>query len=163
MIRKLSVDDIWRIQKVAHKTWPVAFRDILSDKQLYYMLDLMYSTTALKKRMIDESDFYGCFEGLECIGFLSLSEYQESRSKYLKINKLYVLPNQQGKSFGKKLFNKAIAIAKDKGYSYLRLNVNRFNKSLGFYEKLGMKNIQTIDIDIGEGHLMEDYIMQLEL
>lgn len=163
MIRKLSTEDIWRIQKIAHNTWPSTFKNILSEKQLYYMLDLMYSSRELEKRMNSVSQFYGYFEEDDCHGFLAVSEFSKVAHPYLKINKLYVLPNQQGKSLGKALFNKAIDLTKNKRYSFLRLNVNRFNRSIGFYEKLGMVNIETIDIDIGNGYLMEDFVMQLEV
>jgi hypothetical protein len=41
--------------------------------------------------------------------------------------------------------------------------VNRYNKAKGFYEKLGFKVIGKEDIDIGNGYLMNDYVMQLEI
>ena len=40
------------------------------------------------------------------------------------------------------------------------LNVNRFNKALSFYERMGFKVIDEVNIEIGNGYLMEDYVME---
>jgi diamine N-acetyltransferase len=46
------------------------------------------------------------------------------------------------------------------GATRLRLNVNRFNKAVGFYENFGFRVIGQEDIDIGQGYFMNDYIME---
>ena len=43
------------------------------------------------------------------------------------------------------------------------LNVNRFNKALSFYERMGFKVIDEVNIEIGNGYLMEDYVMEKQL
>ena len=45
----------------------------------------------------------------------------------------------------------------------LSLNVNRFNSALTFYEKIGFKIIDEVNVDIGNGYFMEDYIMEKQL
>jgi hypothetical protein len=45
----------------------------------------------------------------------------------------------------------------------LRLNVNRFNNAQFFYQKKGFQIVETIDIPIGEGYWMEDFIMEKKL
>jgi len=41
----------------------------------------------------------------------------------------------------------------------LLLNVNRQNKARFFYEKLGFKIAYSEDIEIGNGYLMNDFVM----
>jgi hypothetical protein len=41
--------------------------------------------------------------------------------------------------------------------------VNRYNKAKDFYEKAGFKIIETVDIEIGNGFYMNDYVMELPL
>ena len=53
----------------------------------------------------------------------------------------YVLPEQQGKGYGRKLLNQAMDVAFDLDLKSLHLNVNRFNKSVKFYEHVGFKTI----------------------
>ena len=52
---------------------------------------------------------------------------------------------------------------KRKGRDRFTLNVNRYNKALYFYEKHGFTIAQEVDIEIGEGYFMNDYIMKLSL
>lgn len=45
----------------------------------------------------------------------------------------------------------------------LLLNVNRFNKAVEFYKAIGFNILFEENIEIGNGYLMEDYVMKLEL
>ena len=51
----------------------------------------------------------------------------------------------------------------DGGGRKLQLTVNRNNKSLSFYQKLGFKIIGEQNLDIGSGYFMDDYIMEREI
>ena len=54
-------------------------------------------------------------------------------------------------------------LAKENNSSYFILNVNRYNKATDFYIKLGFEISYEEDIDIGNGFLMEDYVMKKRL
>ncbi len=159
MIYFLEEKDIWKIQKVAHTTWPLAFDGILKDAQLYYMLDLMYTTASLQKQLKEGHLFYSYEEDGVVMGFVGIKIYDS----YLKIHKIYIIPDFQGKSIGKKLINHVIEIAKTNNLESISLNVNRYNKAVTFYEHLGFVTELVEDIDIGNGYLMEDYRMRLTL
>lgn len=77
-----------------------------------------------------------------------------------KIHKIYVLPNTQGKGIGKLLIDEVLKIAKQKKQSSLTLNVNRDNRAIQFYKHLDFKIVGEENIPIGNGFLMEDYIME---
>ncbi len=53
--------------------------------------------------------------------------------------------------------------ARAAGQPHLLLNVNRCNKARNFYEARGFQVIAEEDIDIGNGYLMNDYLMQKDL
>ena len=95
-------------------------------------------------------------------GFLGV-EPNYPDADFLRIHKLYVLPDQHGKGLGRVLLNQAIDVAFDIGLHTLHLNVNRFNKAVQFYEHCGFEITGEEDIDIGKDYLMEDYIMQLPI
>ena len=71
-----------------------------------------------------------------------------------------ILPASQGKGVGAALINSIGEIAIENKNESLLLNVNRYNKAVGFYEKVGFKVVGNEDIDIGDGFLMEDFIME---
>lgn len=43
------------------------------------------------------------------------------------------------------------------------LNVNRNNRALHFYERMGMRKLREGDFPIGDGYYMNDYIMGLDI
>ena len=45
----------------------------------------------------------------------------------------------------------------------MELNVNRGNKALLFYERMGMRKLREGDFPIGNGYYMNDYIMGLDI
>ena len=97
----------------------------------------------------------------EAIGYASF-ELNFQNSNKTKIHKIYILPTIQGMGMGKIVMNYIKKIAEENFNLGLILNVNRYNKALFFYEKYGFKNLKTVDIEIGNGYLMQDYCLELE-
>ena len=159
------------IRELAYKIWPSTYGEILSNDQLNYMLDLIYSIDALKKQINNNHVFLLIKENEKYIGFASyeinyiekneISIHNNLSINKTKIQKLYVLPEIQGKGIGNFLINyiKKIAIANNN--SAIVLNVNKYNKAKDFYLKKGFEIISTIKIDIGNGYIMDDFIMEL--
>ena len=51
--------------------------------------------------------------------------------------------------------------AEQLGYSSISLTVNKYNEaSIKAYEKMGFKKVKDIVIDIGNGFVMDDYLME---
>jgi ribosomal protein S18 acetylase RimI-like enzyme len=55
------------------------------------------------------------------------------------------------------------AFARAAGQQKLRLDVNYQNRAIGFYEKLGFEKTGRCNTDIGNGYLMEDWMMEMPL
>jgi ribosomal protein S18 acetylase RimI-like enzyme len=64
---------------------------------------------------------------------------------------------------GKKLIEFVKKIANQSDMEGLLLNVNRFNKAVDFYKAIGFRVLYEENIDIGNGYLMEDFVMKLDL
>ena len=73
------------------------------------------------------------------------------------------MPQAQGKGIGALMLDKITGIALQNGNTIVQLNVNRYNKAVKFYEKAGFVKTGEEDINIGNGYLMEDYIMEKKL
>ncbi|MES2588406.1 MAG: GNAT family N-acetyltransferase [Bacteroidota bacterium] len=159
MIEKIDLSKIHIVREIAQITWPVAFGEILSKEQLAYMMNMMYSVEVLEKQLNEGHEFYLFYENEFPLGFMGL-ELNYKKSNQVKIHKLYILPENQGKGIGEKLIDFASNRCKEENLEILTLNVNRFNKALTFYEKLGFKNVKSEDIEIGNGYLMEDFVME---
>jgi diamine N-acetyltransferase len=151
------------IQAIAHETWYPTFGEILSREQIKYMLDMMYSIQSITEQVSKKGHvFLLAKEGEDSLGYASYQfDYQGTNKT--KLHKIYILPTAQGKGVGKLLMNEVVKIAKLHGSSVLSLNVNRNNKAVDFYEKIGFEKAGTEDIDIGNGFLMEDFIMEKKI
>ncbi|MBX2933971.1 MAG: GNAT family N-acetyltransferase [Ferruginibacter sp.] len=160
-ILNAGINDIPLIRRLTLSIWPQTYSNIISRQQIEYMLDMMYSPASLQKQMEEEGcTFILVYDDKEAVGFAS---YNEIKPGTWKLNKIYILPSQQGKGTGRFIINYIVTQVKNKGGSYLQLQVNRYNKAALFYEKLGFKIIETADFDIGNGYFMNDYVMQLSL
>ncbi|WP_125722938.1 GNAT family N-acetyltransferase [Flavobacterium ustbae] len=158
-ITEASLNDIAKIQEIANITWPITYGEILTAEQLEYMLDLIYSDEALSKQIQNKEQlFYLISDANSVIGFIGI-EHNYKNEAITKIHKIYLLPETQGKGYGKIVFEEIQKMALENNSSALLLNVNRFNTALNFYKKLGFEIKETVDIEIGNGFLMEDYVM----
>ncbi|MEO6837877.1 MAG: GNAT family N-acetyltransferase [Ginsengibacter sp.] len=161
-IRKAEKDDLFTVHNLAHEIWPFAYGEILGINQLDYMLDKIYCLPSLEHQYnILKHHFILVLDNEIPVGFASFSP-QENPAIY-HLNKIYLLPSQQGKNIGKKIINYVCEEVKKAGGRSLQLNVNRYNKALHFYEKQGFKIIGNEDIDIGNGYFMNDYVMEMVL
>lgn len=150
------------VREIAQITWPITYREILSSEQLDYMFEWMYNLETLQNQVEEGQLFYVLKENGRPLGFIGMELLTPEKNE-IKIQKIYVLPYNQGKGVGRKLIEKAIEIAQESGIENVILNVNRFNKAVSFYQKIGFKITSEVNIDIGKGYLMEDYIMTLKL
>lgn len=161
-ISQASIQDIPKIQEIAQNTWPETYGAILSKAQFDYMMNMMYSDDALQQQFENKHLFYLAFENDSCLGFASC-ENNYLTNKQTRIHKIYILPTAQGKGVGKMLIEKVKELAKESQSVAISLNVNRYNKALGFYKKTGFELIGEEDVEIGNGYLMEDYILELKI
>lgn len=159
LLRKGKEEDIPVIQEIAEKTWPEAYGGIISVEQIDYMLKKMYNKGELLSQFQQGYTFLMADQGGKDLGFAVFS-ILDSTLRIFKLHKLYVLPEAHGKGVGKLLINEVVNLARKAGGESLELNVNRDNKATAFYERAGFTVKETIDLDIGNGFLMNDYVMQ---
>lgn len=163
MIRIATLDDIPVIQEIAYQTWPSTYGSIISEEQIRYMLDMMYSTDSLVQQMSKGHQFF-LSESEEkenaVMGFASVSDENNS---VFKLNKLYVLPSAHKTGTGKALLNAVKEYAKQQGGKELILQVNKQNTAIAFYKSQGL-TIQSENVfELDHGFVMDDYVMGISL
>ncbi len=158
-IRTADVEDIPAIRAIALATWPVAYGDILSPRQLAYMLDLMYSTMTLRRQMDEGHRFLVAEDNDRVLGFAGM-EHHLRGGRHTRLHKLYVLPEAQGTGSGRKLLSEVEKAARVAGDDVVELNVNKFNPALTFYLHHGYVQVRAEVIDIGEGFVMDDFVLE---
>ena len=157
-VEKVGPEAIPAIKNLANIIWPATYLEIITAQQVDYMMELMYSSSSLQKQMEKGHQFIVAYEDKTPVAFAAYSP-KENTPGVFHLHKIYILPNKQGKGIGKTLMayiKNDIAPAVT-----LQLNVNRQNKALQFYQRLGFKIISQEDFDIGNGFYMNDYVLEL--
>ena len=69
--KKASKNDIPLIQNLAEKSWKSAYSEILSEQQIEYMLNEMYSATEISNHLQNPNYYYYLiFDHETVVGFL---------------------------------------------------------------------------------------------
>jgi len=161
-IRDAGLVDLANIQDLAEKTWWPTYSSILSPEQIRFMLEAIYSSEAMEKVIRDGTQqFILLSDEHRNQGFAAYGARKENPSIY-KLHKIYILPENQGKGYGRLLIDEVCSRIKAKGFYTLDLNVNRYNPAKAFYEKIGFKVIYEENVPIGP-YWMNDYVMRLNL
>jgi ribosomal protein S18 acetylase RimI-like enzyme len=165
-IRKAQRHELNILEKLARAIWPSTYSDIISAAQIEFMLSWMYAEQTLQAQFDQGHEFYILSSQNSDLGFLALEwipSAKDLEQQTLKINKLYILSQQQNKGFGKALIQKAIQRASETSVAEINLQVNKANKAKDFYAHLGFQIKEEAVFDIGNGFVMDDYIMSYKL
>lgn len=160
-IRTAQPSDVSTIQSIAYAAWRPTYGAILSEEQSQFMLDWMYSTETLTKSFTDQTVFLLAYDDQKtAVGFAA---FELKENQLVKLHKIYFLPDQQGRGYGRQLLEEVFRQALQRGGHFLELNVNRSNSARQFYERLGFEFSREEDNYIGRGYWMNDYVLRKEL
>ncbi len=162
LLRNAKDTDMPTVAALAESIWPHTYSDYISKEQLHYMLDLMYNQGELLSQLKKGYVFLMASEEDKDVGFACYSIIDRTINAY-KLHKIYILPEMHGKGVGKILMNEVVNLVKRNNGKTLELNVNKNNKAKDFYLKIGFKIKESVTLDIGNGFVMDDYIMELSL
>lgn len=159
--QEIQLAEIPELAKLTSKIWHEYWTCILSKEQIDYMVEKFQSENAIHNQYENENyTYYYINEDGKNIGYFGLSEKKD----YLFLSKLYISKNYRHKGIGTKAFEKIKEIAKEKNYKSIQLTVNKYNKNtIAAYNKWGFHTIDSVVTDIGNGFVMDDYIMEYKL
>ena len=161
-IFKANIHHIPSIISIAKVTWNATYQKIISQAQIDYMLQLFYNEeTLLEQINHPQHHFWVLTHQHKLIGYAQCIE-DENDTRVLKLSKLYVSPDTQQKGAGKLLMFYIETSCHTLNKSILTLNVNRHNTAKIFYEKMGFKVVEKVDIPLGNFWL-NDYVMQKKI
>jgi|ERR1041385_8143952 ribosomal protein S18 acetylase RimI-like enzyme len=162
-IREASNADIPLIQQLAHQVWYITYGPLQPKEKVDYLYDLMYSTSSLTQQM--EEKHHRFLLAKDVTGYLGYASYElnSNHQRKTKIHKIYVMPNAQGKGVGKELVTMIEGIASSQDNTVISLNVFRQNPAINFYQKIGFSQTGEEKIDVGNGFVMDDFVMEKNL
>lgn len=146
----------------AEKIWNEYFISIITKEQIDYMVEKFQSYEAIKQAIEEEQyTYFLAYEQGKLIGYCGVRPCKDQR---LFLSKLYLDKENRGKGYASVLLNQAIDFAKEQKLAAIYLTCNKYNThSLQVYEKKGFYQTDAVQTDIGNGFIMDDYILQLDL
>ncbi len=159
-IRNATEHDIPLIRELCLQVWPQTYAPILPQAQIDFMLEWMYSPASLQQQLQNGVNYLLCYDDEKPAGFAAWVEHGNGK---FKLEKLYVLPAWHGKGAGKFIIACIVDLITPRGAHSLQLQVNKHNAAKSFYEKLGFFVEKAAVFDIGNGYVMDDYVMELSL
>ena len=143
------------LSELARAIWCTWYPAIISQEQIDYMLEKMYSAASLTEQMLEKHHhFHLCYAGEALIGYASVST-TDGKSYFL--HKFYVDTEQHQRGVGKQLLAYLEATYTPE---VIRLTVNRKNfVAINFYFRNGFVIESVEDFAIGNGFEMNDFVM----
>ncbi|CAD7801050.1 hypothetical protein CHRY9390_00721 [Chryseobacterium aquaeductus] len=161
---KATEKDIPLIQDLAKRSWENAYAEILSKEQMEYMLTTMYSKSEISEHLRNPNyHYFLIFDEISNSynGFLGYENHYEKNTT--KLHRIYLVPESKGKGLGKKTLTFLNEKVKENGDNRIILNVNKYNSAKNFYESQGYTIYGEGVFDIGNGFVMDDYLMEIML
>lgn len=160
LIRTMTEVDFGTVQRLAHEIWNAHYITIISQAQIDYMLRGRFTPENLR-HYIDADDRW--FDVLELDGeIVGYCSYAISRGEpsEMKLEQLYLLPACHGRGLGSTMLRHVETRARATGCKTLMLTVNKHNESaIRVYRRSGFQVREEVVMDIGNGFVMDDFVM----
>ncbi len=146
---------------LAEEIWNQHFVPIIGKAQVDYMVEKFQSYPALKKQI--EEDGYEYFQ-IHCLhmpaGYIGI----HAEDKALFLSKLYIKKDFRGRHLATEALHFLVRLCRERNLKKIWLTCNKYNSNtLAVYEHLGFKITDAQTADIGNGFVMDDYILTYEL
>lgn len=150
--------DVKILAALADEIWRQHFTPIIGEGQVAYMLDKFQDAEAMAAQMADGYIYIILYVDGVASGYCACRREEER----LFLSKLYVRQSCRGKGLGRRLFDEACACGG--GLRAVYLTVNKHNDhTIAAYKKMGFVVVDSVVNDIGNGYVMDDYIMEMPL
>ena len=157
-----SSQDIKTVAQLAHDIWTQHYVPIIGKDQVDYMLDKFQDAEAIKHQIETGYEYFLIYHEEIPSGYLAL--VPDVNEKRMMISKIYVDSRFRGLNLGSKFLDFSIEKARNGTFNSIWLTVNKNNtKSIEWYQSKGFSIKENIEIDIGNGFVMDDYLMEMPL
>ena len=154
--------DFDAISRLGAVIWTEHYTPIVGKAQVAYMLEKFQSAASIAAQIAEQQYVYTMARADEqLVGYAGV---QPEADGGLFISKFYILKEFRGHGAGRRLFEHVIRPYARPGGIRIWLTVNKKNTgAIAVYNKLGFTAERELVTDIGEGYVMDDYVMALAL
>lgn len=160
---KVKKEEIESAAGLAAEIWRGYFSCIISEEQIEYMLDRFQSPAAIKEQTERQGyEYYWMRRGEEPVGYMAVKP--EADTDKLFLSKFYMKQEHRGRGYASLALDWLVRLCRERGHRAIWLTVNRYNETaLAVYKKKGFYTVRTQVADIGNGFVMDDFVMEKEI
>ena len=162
-INKVSSDtELREISELADTVWHECFTDIISLEQIDYMVEKFQSYKPMTSQIAEQDySYYAVRENAELCGYIGVKPERDNR---FFLSKLYLRSDKRGRGIASLMLKKVFEEAENCGKEKVYLTVNKHNeRAIAVYLRTGFVIADKAVTDIGNGYVMDDYIMEYTL
>lgn len=154
-------EDIDEVVTVARKIWTEHYTSIIGIEQVEYMLEKFNSKQVIANQIIDDNyQYYLVKIKGKNVGYIGV----QLKTNELFLSKIYIQSTERGLGLGKLSMAFIKSLAEEHKLSKITLTVNKNNNdTIAAYYKFGFIKTGEVCADIGEGYVMDDLQMELQL
>lgn len=160
----MTAADFETLARLAEAIWRTHYIRIIGSAQIDYMLAERYTPEKLRQ-YLNAGDRWLILlrtdspTGSRAVGYCSYALTENPGE--MKLEQLYLLPELHGKDLGRLMLRHVEEQARARGCSTLVLQTNKRNDiAIAFYRKSGFTVREEAVFDIGNGFVMDDYVMK---
>ncbi len=144
------------VENLGIEIWNEHYINIISKEQIDYMLNKFQSFSAIKSQINEGYIYYLLNYASNNVGYFSIQKNEKS----LFLSKLYIKKDYRKLGIGRAALDFIKKEATALGLNNINLVVNKNNKnSITAYIKNGFTIDKEIITEIGNGFIMDDYVM----
>lgn len=151
-----------QLAELAHEIWFEYWPALIGADQTAYMVEQFQSQPAIERDMQEHAYEYWLVRAADngrVVGYTG--GHVEPETNRFFISKIYLLAAERGKHFASAVVRFYEQLCRERGLDAMYLTVNKGNKlGVRAYEGNGFTTIDAVETDIGQGFIMDDYIME---
>lgn len=153
--------EIQDIAELAESIWNQHFVPIIGKAQVDYMVDKFQSFPAITSQIKNEGyEYYQICLSESLAGYIGVHPEDDA----LFLSKLYIKKECRGHHLATKALHFLIELCKERNLKKIWLTCNKYNSdTLAVYDHLGFIITDEQTADIGNGFVMDDYILTYKI
>ncbi|PAF32665.1 GNAT family N-acetyltransferase [Paenibacillus sp. 7516] len=154
----ITPEEIAELSRLAAEIWQEYYVSIITLEQIDYMIQQYQSVSAVTEQIHEQGyEYYFIQRDDAPVGYISV-KVEEDR---MFLSKFYIGKKHRGQGYASLAFAFLEQQCIERGINLIWLTVNRHNESsIAVYEKKGFRTVREQVADIGNGFVMDDFVME---
>ncbi|QOP42362.1 GNAT family N-acetyltransferase [Sulfurimonas marina] len=160
-VQVTTTEQIDTLTQLANTIWPEHYTPIIGQEQVDYMLETFHCADSISSEIKNKGyEYFLIIKDTTPIGYIGVN----IEDKTLFLSKFYILLPYRKKGFGRVSIDFLKHLARSFDLTKITLTVNKKNEdTITAYQKMSFKITAELCADIGNGFVMDDYKMELNL